>query len=132
MLGYVKSQRGAVSLLGLCNTNKRCTNFYWAGTLGPQCNPYTHIRLTPAQGMVHANVGHEVTLITLSKGYFCTNFYIRWSRDVTSPSTTTQETTNKHHHHGDGATRPSSGVDSMIPCHPRGGWPCACSFQGCC
>jgi hypothetical protein len=26
--------------------------------------------------MVHANVGHEVTLITLSKGYFCTNFYI--------------------------------------------------------
>jgi hypothetical protein len=25
-------------------------------------------------GMVHANVGHEVMLITLSKGYFCTNF----------------------------------------------------------
>ncbi len=29
-----------------------------------------------------------------------------------SPSTTTQ-TTNKHHHHGDGAARPSSGVDLM-------------------
>jgi hypothetical protein len=65
-------------------------------------------------GMVHTNVGHKVMLITLSKvskGYFCTNFYIRWSCDVTSPSTTTQETTNKHHYHGDGAARPSSGVD---------------------
>jgi hypothetical protein len=82
--------------------------------------------------MVLANVGHEVTLITLSKGYFCTNFYIQWSRDVTSSSTTTQETTNKHHHHGDGVAHPSSGVDSMIPCHPRGGRPCACSFQGRC
>jgi hypothetical protein len=80
-------------------------------------------------GMVHANVGHDVTLITLSKGYFCTIFYIRWSRDITSPSTTTQESTNKHHHHGDGAAHLSSGVDSMIPCHPRGGQPCPCSFQ---
>ncbi len=39
-------------------------------------------------GKVQANVGHEVMLIILSKGYFCTNFYIRWSRDVTSQSTT--------------------------------------------
>jgi hypothetical protein len=62
---------------------------------------------------VHANVGHEEMLITLSKGYFCTNFYIQWSRDITSPSTTTQETTNKHHHHSEGAACPSSGVDSM-------------------
>ncbi len=30
---------------------------------------------TPADGMMQANVGHKVTLITLSKGYFCTNFY---------------------------------------------------------
>jgi hypothetical protein len=82
-------------------------------------------------GMMQANVGHEVMLITLSKGYFCTNFYIQWSRDVTSQSTTTQ-TTNKHHHHGDGATHPSSGMDSMIPRRPRGGRPCACSFQGRC
>ncbi len=82
-------------------------------------------------GMVQTNVGHKVMLITLSKGYFCTNFYIRWSRDITSQSTTTQ-TTNKHHHHGDGAACPSSGVDSMIPRHPRGGQPCACSFQGRC
>jgi hypothetical protein len=82
-------------------------------------------------GMVQANVGHKVTLITLSKGYFCTNFYIRWSRDVTSQSTTTQRT-NKHHHHGDGAARPSSGVDLMIPHQPRGRRPCACSFQGRC
>ncbi len=67
----------------------------------------------------------------LSKGYFCTNFYIRWSCDITSQSTTIQ-TTNKHHHHGDGAARPSSGVDLMIPCRPRGGRPCACSFQGRC
>ncbi len=65
---------------------------------------------TDIDGMVQANVGHKVTLITLSKGYFCTNFYIQWSRDVTSQSTTTQ-TTNKHHHHGDGAACPSSGVD---------------------
>jgi hypothetical protein len=86
--------------------------------------------LTP--GMVHANVGHEAMLITLSKGYFCTNFYIPWSRDVTSLSTTTQETTNKHHHYGDGAARPSSGVDSMIPRHPRGRRPCPCSFQDRC
>jgi hypothetical protein len=27
-------------------------------------------------GMMHANVGHEVMLITLSKVYFFTNFYI--------------------------------------------------------
>ncbi len=80
-------------------------------------------------GMVHANVGHKITLITLSKGYFCTNFYIQWSRDVTSPSTTTH-TTNKHHHHGDGAARPSSGVDSMNPRRPSGGRPCACLFRG--
>jgi hypothetical protein len=72
----------------------------------------------------------KVMLITLSKGYFCTNFYIRWSCDITSPSTTTQETTNKHHHHGDGAACPSSGVDSMIPRHLRGGRPCPCCFQG--
>ncbi len=83
-------------------------------------------------GMVHANVGHKVMLITLSKGYFCANFYIQWSCDVTSPSTTTKETTNKHHHHGDGAARPSSGVDSLIPHHPRGRRPCAYSFQGRC
>jgi hypothetical protein len=83
-------------------------------------------------GKVHANVGHKVVLITLSKGYFCTNFYIQLSCDVTSPSTTTQETTNKHHHHGDGAACPSSGVDSMIPSHLRGGQPCACSFQSRC
>jgi hypothetical protein len=81
-------------------------------------------------GMVHNNVDHRVMLITLSKGYFCTNLYIRWSCDVTSPSTTTQEITNKHHHHGDGAAHPSSGMDSMISHHPRGGRPCACSFQG--
>jgi hypothetical protein len=84
-----------------------------------------------AKGMVQANVGHKVMLITLSKGYFCTNFYIRWSRDVTSQSTTTQ-TTNKHHHHGDGATRPSSGMDLIIPHRPRGRQPCACSFQSRC
>jgi hypothetical protein len=84
-----------------------------------------------ATGMVHANVGHKVMLITLSKGYFCTNFYIQWSRDVTSPSTTAQ-TTNKHHHHGDGAACPSSRVDLMIPCHPNGGRPWAFIFQGHC
>jgi hypothetical protein len=78
-------------------------------------------------GMEQANVEHKVMLITLSKGYFCTKFYIRWSPDVTSQSTTTQ-TTNKHHHHGDGAACPYSGVDLMIPCCPRGGRPCACSF----
>ncbi len=87
--------------------------------------------LLGGEGMVQANVGHKVTLITLSKGYFCTNFYIRWSRDITSQSTTTQ-TTNKHHHHGDGAACPSSSVDLMIPRRPRGGRPCACSFRGHC
>jgi hypothetical protein len=35
---------------------------------------------------VHTNVGHKVMLITSSKGYFCTNFYIQWSCDVTSPA----------------------------------------------
>ncbi len=83
------------------------------------------------EGMVQAIVGHKVTLTTLSKGYFCTYFYIQWSRDVTSQSTTTL-TTNKHHHHGDGAARPSSGVELMIPHHPRSRRPCICSFQGHC
>jgi hypothetical protein len=75
---------------------------------------------TRATGMVQANVRHKVMLITLSKSYFCTNFYIPWFRDVTSQSTTTQ-TINKHHHHGDGAACPSSGMDLMIPCHPWAG-----------
>ena len=35
----------------------------------------------------------------------------------------------KHHHHGDGAARPSSGVDLMNPCRLRGGRPCACSSR---
>ena len=87
--------------------------------------------LRNSSGVVHTNVGHQVTLITLSKGYFCTKFYIQWSCDVTSPSTTTQ-TTNKHHHHCDGAAHLSSGVDLMIPCHPSGRWPCAFVFQGLC
>jgi hypothetical protein len=83
--------------------------------------------MSTAMGMVHANVGHKVMLITLSKGYFCTNFYIQWSRDVTNPSATTQ-TTNKHHHHGDGAACPSSGVDLMIPHRLSVGQPCAFIF----
>jgi hypothetical protein len=37
-----------------------------------------------AKGMVHANVGQEVMLITLSKGYFCSNFYIQYDGLVTS------------------------------------------------
>jgi hypothetical protein len=35
----------------------------------------------------------------------------------------------KHHHLGDGAARPSSGVDLMNPCRLRGGRPCACLFR---
>ena len=84
-----------------------------------------------AAGVVRTNVGQQVTLITLCKGYFCTKFYIRWSRDITSPSTTTQ-INNKHHHHGDGAARPSSGVDSMTPHRLSGGRPCSFLFQGRC
>jgi hypothetical protein len=87
----------------------------------PILPPYGHI----------LSVGHKVTRVTLYKGYFCTNFYIRWSLDITSQSTTIQ-TTNKHHHHGDKAACPSSGVDLMIPRRPRGKPPCACSFQGHC
>jgi hypothetical protein len=80
-------------------------------------------------GVVHTNVGHQATPITSSKGYFCTKFYIRWSPDVTSPSTTTQ-TSNKQCHHGGGASRLSIGVDLMNPSHLRGGQPCACLLQG--
>ena len=91
----------------------------------------TRLNITSGGGVVHTNVGHQVTLITLSKGYFCTKFYIRWSCDVMSPSTTTQ-TTSIHHHHGDGATRLSSGVDLMIPRRPSGRRSCAFIFQGLC
>ncbi len=48
-----------------------------------------------------------------------------------SPSTTTK-TNNKHHHHGDGSGCPSSGMDSMIPCLPSGGQPCAYIVRGRC
>jgi hypothetical protein len=82
-------------------------------------------------GVVHTYMDQKVMPLTSSQGYFCTIFYIRWARDVTSPSTTTQ-TTNKHHHHGDGTTRPSGGVDSMNPRRPSGGWPCAYIFRGRC
>ena len=85
----------------------------------------------PGTGVVHTNVGHQVMLITLYKGYLCTKFYIRWSHDITRQSTTTQ-ITNKHHHHGDGAACPSSGVDSMNPHRLSGGRPCSCLFQGWC
>ncbi len=69
--------------------------------------------------------------ITPPIGYFCTIFYIWWACDVTSQSTTTQ-TTNTHHHLGDGAARPSSGMDLMNPLRPSGGRPCACLFWGHC
>ncbi len=46
-----------------------------------------------------------------------------------NPATTTQ-TTNNHHHHGDGATCPSSGVDSMNPHRLSGGPPCAYIARG--
>ncbi len=79
------------------------------------------------EGVVHANVGQNVTPHNPSLGLFLYHFYIQWSRDVTSQSTTTQ-TTNKHHHHGDGAARPSSGVDLMIPRRPSGEQPCTFIF----
>ena len=81
-------------------------------------------------GVMHTNVGHQVMLITLSRGFF-TKFYIRWSCDVTSPPRTTQ-TTNKHQYHGDGAAPPSSGVDSMRPHRPSGRQTCACSVRDRC
>ncbi len=82
-------------------------------------------------GVVHANVGQNVTPHNPSLGLFLYHFYILWACDITSQSTTTQ-TTNKHHHHGDGTARPSSGMDLMIPRHPRGGRPCPCLFRGRC
>jgi hypothetical protein len=38
----------------------------------------------------------------------------------------------KQHHHGGGVARPSSGVDLINPCRPRGGRPSAYFFQCCC
>ncbi len=55
-------------------------------------------------GVVHANVGQNVTPHNPSLGLFLYHFYIQWACDITSQSTTTQ-TTNKQHHHGDGACR---------------------------
>jgi hypothetical protein len=42
------------------------------------------------------------------------------------------QTYNKHHHHGGGAACPSSGMDLMKSCQPRGGWPCEYIFRGRC
>jgi hypothetical protein len=39
---------------------------------------------------------------------------------------------NNHHHHGDGATCPSSGVDSMNTRCLSGGQPCTCVVRGRC
>jgi hypothetical protein len=57
-------------------------------------------------GVVHANVGHEVTLLTFSLRFFCTKTYIR---QVCEPP---QHTTSrkKHRDHGGGAACHSSGV----------------------
>ena len=38
-------------------------------------------------GMEQANVGHKVMPSTFLKVIFCTNFYIRWSRDITRRAT---------------------------------------------
>ncbi len=81
-------------------------------------------------GVLHTSVRQKVMPLTLSQGYFCTIFYIRWAREVTKPSTTTQ-TTNKQHHHGDGDACSSSGMDSMNPCCLSDGQHCAYSFQSC-
>ncbi len=80
----------------------------------------SQIRLT--LGVVHTNVGQNVFPQNPSLGLILYHFFIRWSCDVTSPSTILQ-TTNKHHHHGDGAAHPSSSVDLMNPRHPSGGRP---------
>ena len=34
-----------------------------------------------------------------------------------------------NHHHGDGAARPSSGMDLMNSHRPSGAWPCLCSSE---
>jgi hypothetical protein len=82
-------------------------------------------------GVVHANVCQNVTPHNPSLGLFLHHFLHTmslWRHE----SIHNNATTNKHHHHGDGAAHPSSGMDSMIPHCPRGGRPCACSFQGHC
>ncbi len=96
-----------------------------------QLNRIRGINVKIGPGVVHANVGQNVTPHNPSLGLFVYHFYIQWAHDVTSQSTTTQ-TTNKHHHHGDGSARLSSSMDLMIPCHPRGRRPCTCSFWGRC
>jgi hypothetical protein len=77
-----------------------------------------------------ARVGGSLSnTVNLILDYFCTIFYIGWACDFTRPSTTHNQP-NEHRDHGGRAACPSSGKDSMNPCHLRVGRPCACLFQG--
>ncbi len=105
-----------------CKSLNDSSSFFWIGASSQTIKTTKH-------GVVHASVGQKVMPLTSSQGYLCTIFYIRWAREITSPSTTTQ-TNNKHHHHGDGAPCPSSGMESMNLCRPSGRRPCVYIVQG--
>jgi hypothetical protein len=66
-----QSKQGPETEIGTENPNGPESEGTHGGNVGTDV-------ISPLEGgMVHANVGHEVTLITLSKGNFCTNFYVR-------------------------------------------------------
>jgi hypothetical protein len=57
-------------------------------------------------------------------------FLYRFLLTLSSESIHNNTNTHEHQQHGGGAACPSSGVDLMIPCRPRGGRPCTYIFQG--
>ncbi len=120
----------------MMQTQIQSTNMRWGGTtlksLQPCLVPILNITI-PHYWLSHYNWyearvgGPKYYAVNLISRLFLYLFYIRWAP---SPSTTTQ-THNKHRHHGGGAACLSSGIDLMIPCRPRGGWPCTYIVQGC-
>ena len=68
------------------------------------------------EGVVHANVGQNVTRAGPSFSFFCTKSNIRRSRDVTRREPqhhTNRQNRQKHRHHGGRAALLSSDVESM-------------------
>jgi len=90
-------------------------------TIGPSNISHVNKLYTPPVpdrllGVVHANVGQNVTRAGPSFSFFCTKSYIRRSRDVTRREPqhhTNRQNRQKHRHHGGRAALLSSDVESM-------------------
>ncbi len=111
-----------VTLLGLCRWGAYFGFLRVHQSLRDVVVVMSWLRLQQASGVVHANVGQNVTRVGPSFGFFCTKSYIRRSRDVTrrrrepqhTPNRQNRQNRQKHRDHGGRAALLSSDVELMV------------------